>query len=73
MRAGKAPTAALRVHATPSPQPTPNHCDEATYVDFLTSLNLNPIWYRRKLYRRRRFVERWPDLDEWFTAPALYP
>ncbi len=69
MRAGKAPTAALRVHATPSPQPTPNHCDEATYADFLIALNRNPIWYRRKLRWRRRFVERWPDLGEWFAAP----
>ncbi len=69
MRAGKAPTAALRVQATLLSQPQPTHCDEATYADSLASLNLNPIWYRRKLYRRRRFVERWPDLDEWFAAP----
>ncbi len=69
MKAGQVPTGVLHAQALPSSQPVPHHCDEATYTDFLLSQHLNPIWYRRKLDRRRRFVERWPELRDWFTAP----
>lgn len=69
MRAGVVSAAALRVNPPTGPLPPSRHCSENEYRAFLDILSLNRVYRRRKLLYRRRFVQRWPDLNDWFSAP----
>ncbi len=49
--------------------PTIEHASEA-YSSFIRQLYANPVRYRnRLLLRHKRFVQHYPDLRDWFTAP----
>jgi len=69
MRAGPASAAALRVTAATAPGIAPRHCREEEYGRFVASLPIGEAYQRHKIHSRQRFVARWPDLRDWFTAP----
>lgn len=69
MRAGSVSAAALRVNPAAVPLLPSQHCSEEEYVAFLDTLSLNRVYRRWKLLYRRRLVECWPDLNDWFVAP----
>lgn len=65
----KLPTAPSNVGASPSPQCKPRHCEQETYAHFLKSWGFSFGHRLKRLRCRRCFVERWPDLEDWFHAP----
>jgi len=71
MRAGAASAAALRAKAPLTPLLTPRHCSEDEYARFVETLAVGPAYRRQKLNARCRFVDRWPDLKEWYAAPLV--
>ena len=71
MRAGVVSAAALRVNPEENPLRLSLHCSEEEYAAFVNALPLNRVYRRRKRLNRRQFVERWPDLNDWFAAPLV--
>ncbi len=45
------------------------HADEADYAAFLERIPMDDSFRRQRLLYRSRFVESWPDINEWFSAP----
>jgi len=45
------------------------HADEADYAEFLARIPLCDEFRRRRLLYRSRFIEAWPNIEDWFSAP----
>ena len=45
------------------------HADEADYAAFLACIPMDDSFRRQRLLYRSRFVESWPDINDWFSAP----
>jgi len=45
------------------------HADEADYAAFLERIPMDDSFRRQRLLYRSRFVDSWPDINEWFSAP----
>ena len=45
------------------------HCEEGEYSAFLERLPIAPSFRRARLRYRAAFIERWPDLGNWFSTP----
>ena len=45
------------------------HADEADYAAFLARIPMDDSFRRQRLLYRSRFVESWPDINDWFSVP----
>lgn len=49
--------------------PRPNkHSHEADYAAFLARIPMDDSFRRQRLLYRSRFIESWPDINDWFSA-----
>lgn len=48
------------------------HCEESEYATFLESLPVTPHHRQMRMLWRDRFVERWPQLSDWFQEPLRH-
>ena len=69
MRAGAVSAAALTAPGPTPPSPVPQHCSEEIYHRFVEALPVRRRYRGHLRARRQRFVERWPKIHIWFTAP----
>lgn len=71
MRAGAVSTAAQLAVALQRPWRPARHCPEAEYLAFMDGQDIHPGYRAAKLRHYRVFMQRWPNMTEWFAAPLV--
>ncbi|MFE4518273.1 hypothetical protein ACFRMQ_29305 [Kitasatospora sp. NPDC056783] len=71
MRAGAVSTAAQLAVPSQRVWRPARHCPEAEYLAFVNGQDIHPGYRGAKLRHYRVFMQRWPNMTDWFAAPLV--